>query len=316
MGDAETGMLRVKAGPATCHWGFLEAALPPVARVSPGERVHVETLSGGPENLPERVHDIPDSLRRIHALSERLLPGHILTGPIAVEGAEPGDMLEVKILKIDLASPWGYIFHRPLGGALPGAFSEPVQRIIDIDRPSGRVRTPWGLTLDANPFFGVIATAPPPQWGRCSSIIPRAFGGNLDNKELVAGTSLFLPVFVDGANLSVGDGHAVQADGEVCGTAVETALTGEFEMIVHKGAAPERPHALTPTHLVTMAMGPDLDRCAELALGDMIDRVVIARGCTRSDAYMTCSLCADLRITQVVNQHKGVHCMISREVLG
>lgn len=305
----------IEAGVETCHWGFLEAALPPVATVAPGTRVKVHTLSGGPQNLPADGSQVPSSLRAIHDRSERMLPGHILTGPIAVEGAESGDAIEVRIVDVALASPWGFTFHKPLGGTLPDQFPEASQSFSSIDLETGRVALPWGLTLDAAPFFGVIATAPPADWGRCTSIIPRAFGGNLDNKELVAGTSLFLPVFNKGAGVSVGDGHAIQGDGEVCGTAVETALTGVLEFAIHAGAAPARPYALTPTHVITMAMGPDLDRCAEVALSDMIERIVAATTLTPSEAYKTCSLCADLRITQTVNQHKGVHCMLPRNIL-
>ncbi len=157
--------------------------------------------------------------------------------------------------------------------------------------------------------------APPPEWGRCTSIIPRAFGGNLDNKELTAGSTLFLPVFVEGALFSCGDGHGAQGDGEVNVTAIETALTGTFEFHVRRDLRLTTPRAETPDHVVTMGLDPDLDRCAERALREMIDLVVARTGITRDEAYALCSIAADLRVTQTVNQHKGVHCMLRKEYL-
>ncbi|MBJ3776018.1 acetamidase/formamidase family protein [Acuticoccus mangrovi] len=306
----------LRAGADACHWGYLEARRAPVLTVEPGEVVAIETVSGGPEMIPEGDFVVPPALADIHARCERMLPGHILTGPVAVAGAEPGDLLEVKILDIRLSTDWGYCFFRPLGGTLPDRFPEGRSVTIAIDRDAGLVLPPWGTKIPVSPFFGVMGVAPPPAWGRCTSIIPRAFGGNLDNKELLPGTSLFLPVFVAGAHFSCGDGHAVQGDGEVCGTAVETALDGVFSFAVHKGAATARPFALTPTHLITMATDPDLDRCAERALSDMIDQVADRTDLTPADAYQLASLAADLRITQTVNQHKGAHCVLSRSLIG
>ena len=176
-------------------------------------------------------------------------------------------------------------------------------------------RLPWGLDLPLRPFFGVMGVAPPPHWNRCTSIIPRAFGGNLDNKELVAGATLFLPVFTAGALFSCGDGHGAQGDGEVNVSAIETALTGTFELVLRKGLGLAYPRAETPTHVLTFGMDPDLDRCVETALRDMIVLIVERTGLTREQAYALCSLAADLRITQTVNQHKGVHCMLDKRLL-
>ncbi|WP_108661209.1 acetamidase/formamidase family protein [Acuticoccus kandeliae] len=306
----------LSASVENCHWGYFEAKLAPRLTVAPGTSVRIETVSGGPDHLPKGDFFIPPALADIHARSERMLPGHILTGPVAIEGAEPGDLLEVKIEGIALAQDWGYTFFKPLGGTLPDAFPEGKFAHTRLDMEAGRAETPWGTTLATHPFFGVLGVAPPPEWGRCTSIIPRTFGGNLDNKSLVPGTSLFLPVYVPGALFSCGDGHAAQGDGEVCGTAIETALNGVFSFAIHKGAATARPYALTPTHLLTMATHPDLDVCAERALLDMIELVAATTAMTRDDAYMLASLAADMKITQTVNQHKGVHCMIARELVG
>ena len=152
--------------------------------------------------------------------------------------------------------------------------------------------------------------------GTCQFNSAKAFGGNLDNKELVAGTTLFLPIFMAGALFSCGDGHGAQGDGEVNVTAIETALQGVFEFHLHKGVNASQPSAETPTHLITMFMHPDLNRCAEEALRQMIALIVARAGISREDAYMLCSLAADLRITQTVNGNKGVHCMIEKTLVG
>ena len=166
----------------------------------------------------------------MHAKNERMVPGHILTGPIAVKGAAPGDVLEVDILDVQLRQDWGYNLIRPLAGTLPDDFHETRLINIPLDRKRMVGRLPWGLDLPLAPFFGVMGVAPPPAWGRITSLIPRAMGGNLDNKELGAGAKLYLPVFVPGALFSCGDGHGVQGDGEVCVTAIETALQGRFRL--------------------------------------------------------------------------------------
>ena len=300
----------------TCHWGWFSADLEPKLTVKPGDRVTIETVSGGPDVLPDGDFHIPQELLEIHPHSERMLPGHILTGPVAVEGAEPGDLLEVRIHEVSLRQDWGWNFIRPLAGTLPDDFPEPYHTNIPLDADTMTGRLPWGLDLPLRPFFGVMGTAPPKAWGRVSSIQPRAFGGNLDNKELIAGSTLYLPVFVQGANFSCGDGHGAQGDGEVNVTAIETALTGVFEFHLHKGAQATLPRAETATHLITMFTHPDLDRCAEEALRQMIALIVERIGISREDAYTFCSLAADLRITQTVNGNKGVHCMVEKALIG
>src|SRR5499427_10677362 len=181
------------SSPETCHWGFFEARLKPALTVKSGDEVTVDTVSGGPEQLPDKSKfHIPPELLGIHAKSERMVPGHILTGPIAVEGAMPGDVLEVDILDVQLRQDWGYNLIKPLSGTLPDDFHE--TRILNIPLDLTRMvgRMPWGLDLPLKPFFGVMGVAPPPAWGRISSLVPRAMGGNLDNKELVPGASLYL----------------------------------------------------------------------------------------------------------------------------
>jgi acetamidase/formamidase len=308
---------RLASSPASCRWGYLDAAVPPALTIRSGDEVEIETVSGSPDVLPPAGFHVPPELLAIHAAEKGLPFGpHILTGPIAIEGAMPGDALEVRILDVGLRQDWGYNRHRPLSGTLPDDFPVTHHMNIPLDAKRMMARLPWGLDLPLSPFFGVMAVAPPPSWGRCTSIIPRAFGGNLDNKELVAGATLHLPVFAAGGLFSCGDGHGAQGDGEVNVTAIETALKGRFAFILHKGAGLTYPRAETPTHHITMGMDPDLDRCVETALRAMIALIVDRTGLSRDQAYALCSMAADLRITQTVNQHKGVHCMLAKALLG
>ncbi len=306
----------LEASPETCRWGYFDASVPPVLTVKSGDTVVIETVSGSPDILPASGFHIPPELLAIHAAEKGIPFGpHIVTGPVAVEGAEPGDVLEVRILDVALRQDWGYNLNRPLAGTLPDDFPDFHHMTIPLDAQRMVGTLPWGLELPLAPFFGVMGVAPPPSWRRCTSVIPRAFGGNLDNKELVAGSTLYLPVFVAGALFSCGDGHGVQGDGEVNVTAIETALKGTFQFILRKDLDLTYPQAETPTHVVTMGMDPDLDRCVEKALRDMIALVVARTGITREQAYALCSMAADLRVTQTVNQHKGAHCMLKKEFL-
>ena len=174
---------------------------------------------------------------------------------------------------------------------------------------------PWGLTLPLDPFFGIMAVAPPKEWGRIGTPEPRAFGGNMDNKELKPGTTLYLPVFNEGALFSAGDGHGRQGDGEVCIAAVETAFSGSFRLTVRKDMSLETPFAETPQNLISMGFDEDLDEAMRKAVRDMINLVVRRGSLSRNQAYMLLSLAGDLRITQVVDGEKGVHMLMRKEWL-
>lgn len=305
----------VNAGPQNCHWGFFAADLPPVATIASGDEVTINTVSGGPQVLPGAGFQVPPELLAIHAAGVPAVPGHILTGPVAVEGAVPGDVLQVDILDVKLRQDWGYTFIRPLAGTLPQDFPQHHHMTVPLDAARGEATLPWGLKLPLSPFFGVMGVAPPAAWGRISTIEPRAHGGNIDNKELVAGTTLYLPVMAEGALFSCGDGHGAQGDGEVCVTAIETALQGRFRLTIRRDLDVTYPEAETPTHLITMGMHPDLDVCVEIALRRMIALVAARSGISREQAYMLCSLAGDLRITQTVNREKGVHMMMAKALL-
>ncbi|WP_321339537.1 acetamidase/formamidase family protein [Breoghania sp.] len=306
---------RLRADPKTVHWGWFDAAVEPALTVDSGDQVIIETVSGAPGNLPGGDYHVPPELLEIHEHATRRVPGHILTGPVAVRGAEPGDVLEVRILNVRLRQDWGYTLVRPLAGALPLEVESAEQIIVVLDAERMIGRLPWGTELPLKPFFGVMGVAPPPAWGTISTIQPRAHGGNLDNKELVAGSTLYLPVHAEGALLSMGDGHGVQGDGEVCITAIETALEGEFELHLHKGLGWDFPRAETPEHLITMGMNEDLDTAARDAIRRMIDWITERTDLSRNHALMLLSLAGDARITQLVNEQKGSHMMLPKSAL-
>ena len=309
-------MQRVKASPETVHWGYFDCTLPPVATVRPGERVRIETVSGGADVTPGTGFTVLPEHREIQrTVTRRMLPGHILTGPVAVEGARPGDVLEVRIHEVDLRCDWGWNAIRPLGGTLPEDFPDTRLLHIPLDAAANVARLPWGMELPLAPFFGVMGVAPPAAWGVQSSIVPRAFGGNLDLRHLRPGAVLYLPVFAEGALFSCGDGHAAQGDGEVCLTAIETSLAGTFEFHVRRDMTLDMPRVETPTHHITMGIDPDLDNAAKQALRQMIGFLRERANLSAEDAYTLCSIAVDLHVTQLVNQHKGVHAMLPRSLV-
>src|SRR5204863_7052904 len=240
--------------------------------------------------------------------------GHILTGPIYIEGAEPGNVLEVRIQTIKLAIPYAYNAFGPGRGFLPEDFPYPKIKIIPLDEKRMIGHFADGIEIPLRPFFGSIGVAPPDVSGRISSAPPWIHAGNLDNKELVAGTTLYIPVHAPGALLLIGDGHAGQGNGEVDITAMETSLIGTFQLIVRKGMHLKWPRAETPTHYIAMGINEDLREAAKLAVREMIDFLVTEKHLTRDDAYQLASVAADFDITQLVDGTKGVHAMIPKAI--
>jgi acetamidase/formamidase len=303
----------IDAQPDTVHWGYLSAGIPPVARIASGESVTMTTVSGLPEVVAGSPYPASPALLAIHdSLSRRTIPGHICTGPVAVSGARPGDVLQVDIESVELDSDWAYTGIRPLAGALPYDFDERHMTYIEIDRTRSVARLPWDMEIPLRPFFGVMCVAPAAEWGELSTVPPRQNGGNLDNRELIAGTTLFLPVYVEDALFSAGDGHGAQGDGEICIAAVEMGMRGTFRLTVRRDMTLTWPIAETPTHFITMAFDPDLDDCVVIAVRQMIDLLVAHRGLTRVEAYKLLSYVGDLRVTQVVNGNKGIHLMVDK----
>tara|TARA_E500000178_G_C17005441_1_gene747860 strand:- start:964 stop:1899 length:936 start_codon:yes stop_codon:yes gene_type:complete len=305
----------LEATTKTVHWGYFDAAQAPAATINSGDTITINTVSGGPDVVPDGDFHIPPELHDIHATVPRKLPGHILTGPVHVSGAKAGHVLQVDILEVSLRQDWGYNFIRPGAGGLPDDFTETSQMTIRLHADSNEGELPWGKRLPLRPFFGVMGCAPPADWGAVSSIQPRAHGGNMDNKELIPGATLYLPIFVDGALFSAGDGHACQGDGEVCVTAIETALQGVFRLTVRADMQLSLPQAEDAENLITMAFNEDLDEAAKDALRQMLDVITARTNLTREQAYSLCSLTADLRITQIVNGNKGVHVVLPKSAL-
>jgi acetamidase/formamidase len=304
---------RLTAAPEHVAWGYLDAAVPPVLAVDSGDTVTIEAVSASdwteaPAD-PKRV--LPDHRKILETVPRGPGP-HILTGPVEVRGAEAGDVLQIDVLDVSLRQDWGYCAIKPLMGTIPEEFPDRETVVIDIDMTAKVAKLPWGVDLPLAPFFGIIAVAPPRAWGRQTSVVPRAFGGNMDNKSLGAGTTLYLPVFNDGALFWAGDGHGVQGDGEVCLTALETALTGTFRLTVRKDMQLVGPFAETATHLISIGIDEDLDDAARKAVSNMVRAVCERSNLSRSQAYMLCSLAGDLKVTQTVDVHKGIHMVLPK----
>jgi acetamidase/formamidase len=259
--------------------------------------------------------DILPELPEIHQKVKRGTGAHIFTGPIAVNGAVVGDVLEVKIQEIKIRQNWGWNVFRPYMGTLPEDF--PYQRLthVPLDLKNMVANLPSGFKVPLRPFFGQLAVQPAKAFGRQNSKEPREFGGNLDCKDLVAGSTIYLPVWNDGALFSTGDGHAAQGDGEVDGTAVETSLEGTFQFKLRKDLGWKMPRAETKTHFITFGLNTDLDNAAQQALREMIDWIVNMTECPKDEAYALCSFATDLHVTQTVNNVKGVHALIEKSIL-
>ncbi|HAA93023.1 MAG: amidase [Rhodospirillaceae bacterium] len=302
--------------PETVHWGYFDGTLQPIHEIASGDRLILKTVSGGPGDLPDDPElEVLPALRDIHEQCKKGAGGHILTGPVAIKDAKPGDMLEVQIADIELHYNWGFNRMRPLSGTLPEDFPDYHMTMIPLNAEDMTASLPWGTDLPLDPFFGVMGTAPPPEWGRQPSTIPRAFGGNLDIKALSKGATLFLPVFVDGAMFSAGDGHGCQGDGEVDGTAIETGLIGTFDIHLHKNKEIAMPRAETETHYISIGIDPSLDAAAKQALREMIAFICGSSNLSPEEAYTLCSLAADMHVSQTVNVHKGIHVMLPKSAL-
>lgn len=307
-----------KATPTTVHRSFFDGSLPAVLTIDSGDFIKLETVSGNPryfESLGVPKEKIPAELYTMYEGVEGNGRGdHTLNGPIAVRGAEPGDTLEVRILSVAARLPIAGQGFRPERGALPDEFNYEKHRVLWIDLDKQTVEYAPGVNVPVKPFWGVIGVAPPVDMGRVPSGPPNFFGGNMDNRDLGAGSTVYLPVQVAGGNLSIGDGHAAQGHGEVCVSAVETSLKGEVQVILHKKQNLKWPRAETPTHYMTVGLNTDLDEAARMATSQMLDFLVEKKGLKRDDAYMLASAAMDLIVTQVVDGTKGVHAMMPKAI--
>ena len=278
--------------------------------------VRLETATGNPrwfENAGVPRDQIPPELYAVYEGYNSTNRGdHTLNGPIFVNGAERGDVLEVRILSVDVRLS---IAGQGIGSRLfPGEIDANVSRVHWIDLVNRTVEFAPGVVVPIKPFWGVIGVAPPPDMGRVRSGAPNFFGGNMDNRDLGPGSILYLPVQNSGALLSIGDGHAVQGYGELSGSAVETSLRGEIQVFLHKNRELKWPRAETPTHYMTMGLDADLDAAARIAAAEMIDLLVEMKGIDRETAILLCSVAMDMVVTQVVDGTKGIHALVAKAV--
>ena len=311
---------QLRATPATVAWGYYWSQAKPVLRIKSGDVVQIQTmLTNSPERLASAgvaADQIEPALKAIYAeVKDKGPGGHILTGPIFVEGADPGDTLEVRIRKIDYAIPYAYNSFSPRSGVLtPDDFAKGATKIISLDQARGVAKFAANIEIPLRPFFGSMGVAPPEAAGRVNSAPPGMHAGNLDNKDLVAGTKLLIPVHVPGALFEVGDGHAGQGNGEVDITALETSLTGTFEFVVRKDLKLKAPRGETPTHWIAMGLNPDLTEALKMAVRETIDFLETEKRMSREDAYMLASVAVDFNVTQAVDGTKGVHAMIPKSI--
>jgi acetamidase/formamidase len=313
---------RLPATPDTVAYGFYWSEAKPVLRIASGDIIDVDTLlTNSPQGLLKAGvpdEEIQESLKAVVKAfppgHERRGPGgHILTGPVYVEGAEPGDTLEVKVLSIDLDIGYGY--NGCSGYLRENCDRSQPQKIFRFDRASMTTEFLPGIVIPLKPFFGSMGVAPAPEIGRVSSNPPGRHAGNLDNRELVAGSTLYIPVFVPGALFEVGDGHAAQGDGEVNQTAVETSLRGRLQLTVRKDMKLTWPRAETATDYITMAADPDLVVATKTAIQEMVDFLAAAKGLTKHQAYQLTSIAGHVAMTQLVDlPNLGVHVKMSKSL--
>jgi acetamidase/formamidase len=311
---------RLEATPATVAYGYYWAEAKPALRIASGDIIDVDTLlTNNPTGLARA--GVPDdkiqaSLKAIvtEVTGDRRGPGgHILTGPVYVEGAEPGDVLEVKILSIDFAIDYGY---NGCSGFIPeNCDRSQTSKIMTIDKKTMTSEYAPGIVIPLRPFFGSMGVAPAPELGRVSSNPPGRHAGNMDNKELVAGSTLFIPVFAPGALFEIGDGHGAQGDGEVDQTAIETSLRGRLQLTVRKDLKLTWPRAETATDYITMGADPDLTVATKTAIQEMVDFLAATKKLTKHQAYQVVSLAGNVAVTQLVDKpNVGVHVRMPKSI--
>lgn len=323
--------------PENLNWGWFPLDKEPVLRIESGETVAIDTLThvGATQNEDPREY-----LNALGVPEEEILPdliafwqsrsarqregrnGHVITGPIYIEGAEPGDMLEIQILDVQPRVGWGANNTGPQRGVLSSNYPgfQEGDRMLDIpnerhvywtEERNGRQVALFDETIHVPlaPFMGIMAVAPDPVVGEPGVTVPGvqgstppgAFGGNLDVKDLQAGTTLYLPVFQPGALFYTGDPHSVQGDGEVSGTAIEQSMRGVFRFVLHKGETINNPRAETDTHYLLMGIDLDLDRAMREAVLEAVDFLVAEKGLSQSKAVSLASIAVDFRIGEVVD---------------
>jgi acetamidase/formamidase len=341
----------VPSTPENVVWGWFPTDAEPVLRVAPGETVLIHTLThaGASQNEEPVAYLTELGIPRDEILDDALAfwadregrlregaSGHVITGPIYIEGANPGDMLEIEILDITTRVPWGINNTSARGGVFSTAYpgfreGDPeldiapgTRHVIRTGMSGGREVAFFSPTIEVPlaPFMGIMAVAPDPVVGEPgvtvpgvqSSRPPGAFGGNLDVKDFKAGTTLYLPVFHEGALFYVGDGHGAQGDGEVSGTAIEQSLSGVFRFAVHPGRAPATPRAENDTHYMITGIDLDLDRATRNATWEVVNFLVDEKGLTPAEALSIASIAVDFRVSEVVDLTQVVTGFVPKEI--
>jgi acetamidase/formamidase len=328
----------LRATPASVHWGYFDARLEPALTVESGDLVHVEALTHQAGDAPELLMD--EAIERVFAEVQDRGPGpHLLTGPVAVAGARPGDVLQVDILAADARLPygsnraahWGHLYEdfgkervtiyeldlSAMQGRALFAYDWATTPLADspgtIVAPGSVAREPAleGVVVPLRPHIGTMGLAPAAA-GRHSSVPPGDHGGNIDNWRIGAGARMLYPVQVAGALLSVGDPHVSQGDGEVSGTALEASLNGLLRLTVRRDLDIRVPVLETPTELLVHGFGDDLDEAMRAATRRTLDLLGSLFGLTRDDAYSFASVAVDFTVTQVVDRRQGVHARIDK----
>jgi acetamidase/formamidase len=317
--------LILRSTPQNLSRGFIPAGLPPALRIKSGQIVQIETFShhgfvDDPVAFFKRYEISPEMILPDLIEASKKLPRpkdggtHVLTGPIYIEDAEPGDMLEIRIREIKPRVPYGGNGSGPGRGVVPELLTEADQKIIQLDLKRNVALFSKDIEVPLQPFMGIMAVAPPRKLGRVNSTPPGVYGGNLDLKDLTKGATLFLPVFQAGAQFVVGDGHAGQGDGEVNGTAIETSLTGTFQFILHKDKRLEVPRAETGSHYIVMGLDVDLNQAMKKAVQETVKFLMEQRGLNRTDAYSLASIGVDYKIAEAVDQVLLIVGMIPKKI--
>jgi len=305
----------LQSTPDTVQPGVFDGSAPAVAEVDSGEVLAVHTLTRSPLDRSSYDALAPAMLAVEDAFAD--VPGtwlgpHPLLGPIHVRGHRAGDTLQIDVLTVEPDAPAGWNGVREGYGVVPD-----LAGTVDIEvvpMAEGRVHLRSGVVVPVRPFFGVLAVRPDPALGPLGTIPPGPFGGNIDCRELVAGTRLFLPTFTDGAGFLVGDGHGTQGDGEITETALECAMRGTLRLTSRPELATDRPLAATPEGTVLFGFGPTFDEAARDVVAHAAGRVAEWSDLSTLDAYRLFSLACDVRVTQLVNDVVGAHLVVPRSI--
>jgi acetamidase/formamidase len=308
--------------PETVIWGYFSARIAPALRIKSGTTVRIDTMShqglltqddpvkffGTAGIRPDEVlQDAKDIYAKVP--HPKGLGVHVLTGPIWIEGAAPGDMLEVRVVDLELRVPYGVNNTGPTSGVLPGLVEKPTPRIIKTDNQRKIAFLPGGIELPLAPFLGIMGVAPPPDLIIVSSGPPGRWGGNLDLRVLGVGSTLYLPVFNDGALFYTGDPHGVQGDGEVDGGALEQSLTATLQFVLHKGgaAAMRAPRAEDAANYYPMGLDLDLDTAMKNAVREAVELLQEKAGVTVAEAYAIASMGVDFKVAEAVDSVQVIY---------